>query len=316
MTLQVPTPIPDAGQPLPVSEDLDTWPARMLEMHRWMREDLAPGANVLASGTYQNALHSQTMAAQAEVLADFKGAWAFLTGALAGPATVYHVASGYEYWVLLYGVADVTAHQPGVSGVWVPYVGASSTAADLEYDHTASGLLADNVQAAIDEVYAKSQPTGAVVNFARNTAPVGFLKANGSAVSVTAYAALDAAIYVGDALNPTAPWGYRCTDPLNPTTTRSIAGGYIVLLDMRGEFPRGWDDGRGTDPGRAFGSAQVDDFKSHTHVPNALASASNSLTGSGGIPHFYANTVAGSTGATGGTETRPRNIALLACIKY
>ena len=28
------------------------------------------------------------------------------------------------------------------------------------------------------------------------------------------------------------------------------------MPDLRGQFPRGWDDGRGVDAGRAFGSAQ------------------------------------------------------------
>jgi phage-related tail fiber protein len=36
--------------------------------------------------------------------------------------------------------------------------------------------------------------------------------------------------------------------------------------DLRGEFIRGWDDSRGVDSGSAFGSAQADDFKSHTHT--------------------------------------------------
>jgi hypothetical protein len=35
--------------------------------------------------------------------------------------------------------------------------------------------------------------------------------------------------------------------------------------DLRGEFIRGLDSGRGVDTGRVLGTAQIDLFKSHTH---------------------------------------------------
>lgn len=35
--------------------------------------------------------------------------------------------------------------------------------------------------------------------------------------------------------------------------------------DLRGDFQRGWDDGRGVDAGRIFGSFQIDDNKVHSH---------------------------------------------------
>jgi microcystin-dependent protein len=40
------------------------------------------------------------------------------------------------------------------------------------------------------------------------------------------------------------------------------------LPDLRGVVPRGWDDGRGLDPSRVFGSYQADIFASHTHTVN------------------------------------------------
>jgi phage-related tail fiber protein len=87
--------------------------------------------------------------------------------------------------------------------------------------------------------------------------------------------------------------------------------------DLRGEFLRGWDDSRGIDTGRIFGSAQADELKSHNHSINVRYSA----TFNGG--HVSANSLGGnsqnlgsSIASTGGSETRPRNIALLACIKY
>jgi microcystin-dependent protein len=133
---------------------------------------------------------------------------------------------------------------------------------------------------------------GQVATFAMSTAPSGWLKANGATVSRTTYAALFTAI---------------------GTTFGAGDGSTTFLLpDLRGEFARGWDDGRGIDSGRAFGSAQADEFKSHTHT--ATRPLSTAAAGSGA----FGSTVdtAGTTGSTGGSETRPRNIALLACIKF
>ncbi len=138
---------------------------------------------------------------------------------------------------------------------------------------------------------AQIQP-GDVAYFARDTAPSGYIKANGAAVSRTAYAALFAAI----------------------GTTFGAGDGSTTfnVPDLRGYFPRGYDDGRGVDSGRVFGSNQADDFKSHTH--GGVHQPYSGVTFSGAATSYYIG--AGSTAATGGTETRPRNVALLACIKY
>ena len=134
-----------------------------------------------------------------------------------------------------------------------------------------------------------SLPSGAVSAFAMNSAPTGWLKANGSAISRTTYASLFAAI----------------------GTTFGVGDGSTTfnIPDLRGEFVRGWDDSRGIDSGRAFGSAQADDFKSHTHA----ALVNSGQLGTGGGSNYLGQP--SLSGATGGTETRPRNIALLYCIK-
>ena len=175
------------------------------------------------------------------------------------------------------------------------------------------------------DVYSKAEtdqkaPPGAVIHFARSAAPTGWLKANGAAVSRTAYAGLFAAI----------------------GTTFGAGDGFNTfnLPDLRGEFLRGWDDGRGVDAGRGFGTLQGDDLKSHTHSGSTSSNGSHTHsvtegTLQGGGTSFTsgddftdrANTYSqtGAAGqhthslninATGGTETRPRNRALLACIKY
>jgi hypothetical protein len=144
-------------------------------------------------------------------------------------------------------------------------------------------------------------PAGFILPFAGNTAPTGWLKANGQLVSRTTYAGLFAAIGT--------IYGAG-----NGSTT-------FALPDLRGEFVRGWDDGRGVDTGRAIGSAQADDYKSHTH-PSGWYATSNETSGQGtATSGFFTNRVAVSTtggaptAAAGGTETRPRNVALLYCIK-
>ncbi|MEW5833052.1 MAG: phage tail protein [Campylobacterota bacterium] len=137
-------------------------------------------------------------------------------------------------------------------------------------------------------------PAGTVCYFAQSTPPGGWIKANGALVSRTAYAALFAAI----------------------GTTFGAGDGSTTfkLPDLRGEFLRGWDDGRGVDSGRAFGSSQSGDIQSHSHnlglygnVPAVTSVAASSGSSLGAWA---------TTTSSGGSETRPRNIAMLACIKY
>lgn len=131
---------------------------------------------------------------------------------------------------------------------------------------------------------------GFVAYYPANTVPAGWLKANGAAVSRSAYAALFAVV----------------------GTTYGVGDGATTfnLPDLRGEFLRGFDDGRGVDSGRVIGSAQVDAFKSHTHG----ISGYTYMGESDGYGQSSGSSI--QTGATGGTETRPRNVAMLACIKF
>jgi phage-related tail fiber protein len=142
-------------------------------------------------------------------------------------------------------------------------------------------------------------PPGTLIFHCANSAPSGFLKANGASLSTTTYAALFSAI------------GY----------TFGGSGGSFSVPDLRGEFARGWDDGRGVDSGRAFGSAQTSQNLSHTHGVSPSGSDNNCSGGSGagrgwGANGGYSGQTILPTDSSGGTEARPRNIALLACIKY
>ena len=150
-----------------------------------------------------------------------------------------------------------------------------------------------------------SSDTGAVTFFARNSAPAGWLKANGAAVSRTTYAALFSAI--GTAFGAG-----------NGSTT-------FNLPDLRGEFPRGWDDGRGVDPSRGFGSAQgtrVNNIQTISSVAGFDFFAGSTTISDDGTTslRIYSGGGEGNnwslTFAKKGGDTYPRNIALLACIKF
>jgi len=152
-------------------------------------------------------------------------------------------------------------------------------------------------------------PTGTVIYHAANTPPTDFIKANGAAVSRSTYSALFTAI--------------------GTTFGTGDGSSTFNVPDLRGEFMRGWDDSRGVDSGRSFGSSQADEFESHQHIggfarANGFSYSSGrygvdisgtgtqfSSSSSGTLTLVYAK-----TSLVGDTETRPRNIALLACIKY
>ena len=84
-----------------------------------------------------------------------------------------------------------------------------------------------------------------------------------------------------------------------------------ILLDLRGEFIRGWDNGRGVDAGRTLLALQADEFKTHSH---AQTYGGGWDTPYSGVPRGGNNgniTSLHTTTATGGNETRPRNISFM-----
>jgi hypothetical protein len=81
--------------------------------------------------------------------------------------------------------------------------------------------------------------------------------------------------------------------------------------DLRGQFIRGWDHGAGVDPGRDLGSTQEDAFKAHAHsIGIATAPSRGGYTSEGEVKESGSMT----TSTVGGTETRPKNIALIYCV--
>ncbi len=171
-------------------------------------------------------------------------------------------------------------------------------------------------------------PIGTVIWYAGSSAPTGYLKCNGDSIANGS----------GTTQGVTA----------NFSALYAIVG--ANLPDLRGEFVRGWDDGKGTDSGRNIRSTQSEAYKEHNHPSDisishdvddpghqhdiALKSGSDSeadAVATGKSDHAHGGNRPTQTETTGididisasidvnnsgGTETRPRNVALLACIKY
>jgi microcystin-dependent protein len=156
-------------------------------------------------------------------------------------------------------------------------------------------------------------PAGAVMAFAMNSAPTGWLEADGTAVSRSTYAALFSAI----------------------GTTYGAGDGSttFALPDLRGIFVRG--SGEQTISGTAYSGtfaqklrdqmqtitgsfrafARIDAF-SGAFTDGGQFSGGFGQAGGQGNDHTYNFSSANSSGARTGTETRPANIALLYCIKF
>lgn len=135
-------------------------------------------------------------------------------------------------------------------------------------------------------------PPGLIEAYAMQAVPTGRLACNGAAVSRTTFAALFAAIGT--------TWGAG-----DGTTTFNVP-------DLRGEFLRGWDAGRGIDPGRAFATLQSSDFAVHAHSTAVVVGQGGATPGG----WMFDIPGAGMTGEAGGTETRPRNRAIQYCIVF
>jgi len=235
----------------------------------------------------------------------------------------YQVATAFGSAHTVAGVAAVAAgatyerHSTGGTGVWSAWMLRTSDpvwrSATPPTNTAAYPLWADTTTDQFNywtgttwvTVTGQQIPTGAAIPFFGGTVHTGFLKANGAAISRTAYAVLFAEIGtvygVGDG-----------------TTT-------FNLPDSRGEFLRGFDDASGVDAGRALGSWQADAMQGHRHASLSTGFASNnpttwsqSINLYGGVDPTTGNPVTDTVNGTPriSNENRPRNLAVQFLIKY
>jgi hypothetical protein len=153
-------------------------------------------------------------------------------------------------------------------------------------------------------------PVGTVITYAGAAAPAGYVAMNGAALSRVQYPGLwshaqaSGMITASDAAWATDKGKFSPGD--GATTFR--------VPDVRGEFIRSLDGGRGIDAGRTLGSAQSDQFKSHTHPYTSSNATSGTVLAA--VRASAIGDTSTATEAVGGTETRPRNVAYLMCIKF
>jgi microcystin-dependent protein len=207
-----------------------------------------------------------------------------------------------------FGKFEITAH--GLT-VGEHYFLSQSTAGLLDSAEPITGyscpvLYAEDVNNVHVEIYranligdgiASDSEIGSIMAFGNVATPTGFLYCNGAEVSRVTYGELFAAI----GTNFGAGNG---VDTFN-------------LPDLRGEFLRGIDDGRGVDidgAARTVGSSQLHALEDHTHTYNDQDfGASQPAAGSG---QKVATQTSGVNGANVSTETRPRNVGVKYYIRY
>jgi hypothetical protein len=222
------------------------------------------------------------------------------------------------------GVADVTNTRVFALGAATLFSGltpgsryflSTATAGALTTVMPAANAVQVGIAKSATEMYVDPDPlvtssynVGDIVFTAGAAAPSGTVKANGALLSRTTYARLydwanTNSLIVAEATWSADRWGaFGAGD--GSTTFR--------IPDLRGEFLRGFDDGRGVDASRVRGSWQVDLFKSHSHGPAFIALGGGPSTVGSGVVNIQEPAIT----ATGGAETRPRNVALLACIAF
>lgn len=154
---------------------------------------------------------------------------------------------------------------------------------------------------------------GMVAYFPGNIPLPGWLVANGTLKSRVTFAPLWAAAVAMGSVASEADWFAGAWGLFSEGDGVST----FRIPELRGEFIRGWDDGRGIDLGRPFGAIQSSQNLSHTHVS---AGGGTGFLGDGGggsanLALGGGSYVINPLAASGGAEARPRNLALLPCIK-
>ncbi|MFH2626997.1 tail fiber protein [Escherichia coli] len=267
--------------------DLAAGKAPVSHTHPWSQITGVPAASLTAKGTVQL---SSAINSTSEILAAtpkaVKAAYDLANGKQPADATLTALA----------GLATAADRLPYFTGA---DRAALATLTAIGRAIIAKGSIKD-VLNYLGLGEGSALPVGVPVPWPTATPPAGWLQCNGATFTKEQYPVL-ARVY--------------------PT---------LRLPDLRGEFIRGWDDGRKVDTGRALLSSQSGMIEKHRHIVVAndgydtkdewelaaifkktytqgrgldATNTGGSLTPS---PTLHSR---GSIGNTGGSETRPRNIA-------
>lgn len=159
-------------------------------------------------------------------------------------------------------------------------------AAKLPFKHKVPGSkfpesLPQTVAAALDYLSHRIVPAGMIMAFANTEPPEGWLECNGQEISEDDF-----------------------PDLYNALKDRFPSGMPVSVPNLQGEFIRGWDNDRGIDPGRNFGSMQFDQVQTHTHADTGHlhkdAGHTHSITDPG-----HRHLAPTSTGSAGDFEAAP-----------
>lgn len=135
-------------------------------------------------------------------------------------------------------------------------------------------------------------PTGTVVPFASTTTPSGWILCDGGL------------------------YGRTSSDPSPQPNLFSVIGTTygsgdglttFAVPDLRGMFVRGFDNGRGLDPLRVFGTTQADAFKSHDHTAGAESAHTHAFSGTTGVDSPDHTHTTFSSAGIGQAQTGPPN---------
>jgi len=147
---------------------------------------------------------------------------------------------------------------------------------------------------------ASALPVGVMAPIPVDKIPPGFLELDGSVKSIAVYP--DLAAFLGTLYNK-----------------GDEGAGNFRLPESRAEFLRGWDHGRGVDAGRAIGSKQLGSslraVASNSGTPSSGNLWNNTEFDELGSGVFYQTQSTASQTAVQTGVVRPRNLAVMWCIK-
>ncbi len=163
----------------------------------------------------------------------------------------------------------------------------------------------------------RSVECGQIRLIGRPTPEPGTIKANGAILNKVAAPGLWSWAQEAGVVVPLVSW-----QPGTPFYAE-ISATQFMVPDLRAEHQRAWDDGRGADAGRGFGSWQDSANKSHAHTASSAANGGHAHTASSGAAGGHAHTASSDTqgahahnvhygdvtpdGSDLGTPNEPRN---------